>query len=98
MSGTSCDGVDLALIEITDSSDHFKFLKGYHKPYNKTQKNTILDCINPQQSSIEKISQINFYLAQIWAEAINEMLSQNNISKDEIDLIGNHGQTIYHQP
>jgi len=98
MSGTSCDGVDLALIEINKSGDHFKLINGFHKPYDKLQKKTILDCINPQQSNIEKISQINFYLAQIWAEAIAEMLAQNNISKDEIDLIGSHGQTIYHQP
>jgi len=98
MSGTSCDGVDLALIEINKPGDHFELIKGFHKPYSKTQKNTILDCINPQKSNIEKISQINFYLAQIWSEAIIEMLSQNKISKDEIDIIGSHGQTIYHQP
>lgn len=98
MSGTSCDGVDLALIEINKSGDEFELIVGFHKPYNKIQKNLILDCINPQQSNIEKISQINFYLAQIWAESIIEMLSQNNISKEEIDLIGSHGQTIFHQP
>ena len=77
MSGTSCDGIDLALIEISKSSDYFELISSFHKPYNKLQKKTILDCINPQQSNIEKICQINFYLAQIWAEAINEMLSQN---------------------
>jgi len=98
MSGTSCDGVDLALIEINKSGDHFELIKGFHKPYDRVQKKTILDSINPQYSNIEKISQINFYLALIWSESINEMLSQNNILKEEIDLIGSHGQTIYHQP
>ena len=79
MSGTSCDGVDLALIEINKSSNHFELIESYHKPYRKLQKKTILESINPNKSNIEKISQINFYLAQIWAESINEMLFQNNI-------------------
>ncbi|MCK5033695.1 MAG: anhydro-N-acetylmuramic acid kinase [Calditrichia bacterium] len=98
MSGTSCDGIDLALVDINSTGNHFEFIHGYHKPYNKIQKKTILDCVDPQHSNIENISQINFYLAQIWSAAIKEMLNKLNISKDEIDLIGSHGQTIYHQP
>lgn len=98
MSGTSCDGIDLALVDIISTGNHFEFIHGYHKPYNKIQKKTILDCVDPQHSNIENISQINFYLAQIWSAAIKEMLNKLNISKDEIDLIGSHGQTIYHQP
>ena len=76
MSGTSCDGVDLALIEINASATHFELVVSYHKPYNKTQKNTILDCLDLKKSNIEDISQINFYLAQIWADAIKEMLTK----------------------
>jgi anhydro-N-acetylmuramic acid kinase len=98
MSGTSCDGIDLALIEIDSNSQKFDFLKGYHKSYNKIEKKTILDSLDPQISNIENLSQINFYLAQIWADTINKMLKEFKISNDEIDLIGSHGQTMYHQP
>jgi anhydro-N-acetylmuramic acid kinase len=98
MSGTSCDGVDLALIEINKSSSQFELLQSFHKPYNKTQKYAILDCLDLRHTNIENISQINFYLAQIWADAIKEMLAKYNISNNEIDLIGSHGQTIFHQP
>jgi anhydro-N-acetylmuramic acid kinase len=98
MSGTSCDGVDLALIEINSKGENFELIHGYFKPYNKIQKKIILDCLDPKKSNIENVSKINFYLAQIWAESINEMLVKQKISKDEIDLIGSHGQTIYHQP
>lgn len=98
MSGTSCDGIDLALIEIDSDGKHFNFLGGYHKSYTKTQRSTILNCLDPQQSKVKDISQINFYLAHIWSKAIKDMLNKLNISKDEIDLIGSHGQTIYHQP
>lgn len=98
MSGTSCDGVDLALIEINSIGTHFEFLNGFHKPYNKIQKKTILDCLDYETSNLEKISQLNFYLAHIWSEMINEFLQKLNMSKEEIDLIGSHGQTVYHQP
>ena len=98
MSGTSCDGIDLALIEIDSDSQKFNFLKGYHKSYNKIEKKTILNSLDPQLSNIENLSQINFYLAKIWADAINAMLKEFKISKDEIDLIGSHGHTIHHQP
>jgi anhydro-N-acetylmuramic acid kinase len=98
MSGTSCDGIDLVLIEIDPDSQKFNFLKGYHKSYNKIEKKTILNSLDPQLSNIENLSQINFYLAQIWADAIYKMLKEFKISKDEIDLIGSHGQTMYHQP
>ena len=98
MSGTSCDGIDLALIEVDSNSQKFNFLKGYHKSYNKIEKKTILNSLDPQISNIENLSQINFYLAQIWADTINKMLKEFKISNDEIDLIGSHGQTIFHQP
>ncbi len=98
MSGTSCDGVDLALIEIEGSGACFNFLHGFHKPYSEEQKNIILSSVDPHHSRLEMISQINFYLAHIWSDAINEMLKKLNISSNDIDLIGSHGQTIFHQP
>lgn len=98
MSGTSCDGVDLALIEIDSSSSSFKLTQSFHKPYNKLQKNIILDCLNPEKVKLEDLCQLNFYLAQVWADTINEMLVKFKVEAASIDLIGSHGQTIYHQP
>lgn len=98
MSGTSCDGVDMALIEIGNTGEKFKYIYGFHEAYTKKQKNIILKSIDPVQSKLEQISQLNFYLAQIWADTINKMLLYLKISSNEIDLIGSHGQTIYHQP
>jgi len=100
MSGTSCDGVDLALLEISGSGMDTKFevLSKYHQPYSPEQKQLLLQCMDSQHSNVKLISQVNFYLAHIWAEAINAMLMQCGETARTIDLIGSHGQTIYHQP
>ncbi|MFC2088583.1 anhydro-N-acetylmuramic acid kinase [Calditrichota bacterium] len=98
MSGTSCDGVDLALIEMQRKGDRFKFIHGFHKAYNKKQRLAILNALDPHHSEIEQICQLNFYLAQIWADAVKKMLNNLNIPASDIDLIGSHGQTIFHQP
>ncbi len=100
MSGTSCDGVDLALIEIKGSGvqTEFKLISSYHLPYSRQQKSGILAMIEQERISLREISQGNFYLAKLWAEAIGNMLKKEKISKDEIDLVGSHGQTFYHYP
>ncbi len=100
MSGTSCDGVDLALIEIKGSGvqTEFKLISSYHLPYSRQQKSGILAMIEQERISLKEISQGNFYLAKLWAEAIGNMLKKEKISKDEIDLVGSHGQTFYHYP
>ncbi len=98
MSGTSCDGIDLALIEIDAAGTNLNFLNGFHQPYSEKQRLIILESLNPQKTNLYQISQINFYLAQIWADAIKKMLKNLNLSHQDIDLIGSHGQTIYHQP
>lgn len=54
--------------------------------------------IEQERISLKEISQVNFYLAKLWAEAIGNMLKREKISKDEIDLVGSHGQTFYHHP
>jgi anhydro-N-acetylmuramic acid kinase len=100
MSGTSCDGVDLALIEISGSGirTEFKLLTSYHQPYTTLQKQGILSLLERTDISLKEISQINFYLANLWADAIKKMLKRETISADEIDLIGSHGHTFYHHP
>ncbi len=100
MSGTSCDGIDLAMIEIKGSGvqTEFKLISSYHQPYSEQQKSGILAMIEQERISLKEISQVNFYLAKLWAEAIGNMLKKEKISKDEIDLVGSHGQTFYHHP
>jgi anhydro-N-acetylmuramic acid kinase len=100
MSGTSCDGVDLALIEITGAGPQTAFdLKTiYHQPYTRQQKMGILSLLESTHITLTDISQVNFYLAKVWADAIKNMLKNEKIDMSTIDLIGSHGQTFYHHP
>lgn len=100
MSGTSCDGLDIALIEINESgiNTKFKFIAGKSVSYSIKQKNTIKRVISSEIISLKNISQLNFYLPQIWSDMIDSFLKENNLNSSQIDLIGSHGQTIWHQP
>lgn len=100
MSGTSCDGLDIALIEVEGSGidTRFNFLAGQSAPYSKKQKQALLELMQPDKSNAETLCQLNFYLANIWAEMIHAFLKKQGLTKHEIDLIGSHGQTIRHQP
>ncbi len=100
MSGTSCDGLDIALIEINGNGidTKFKFIAGKSVPYHDLKKNAIQEVISSGTISLKNISQLNFYLPQIWSEMIETFLKEKNIAPSQIDLIGSHGQTIWHQP
>ena len=100
MSGTSCDGVDLALIEIRGSGvkTQYKLVSTFHRSYSDQQKSGIMSLIEQERVDLRDISQVNFYLAGLWADAIDKMLKKEKISKDEIDLIGSHGHTFFHYP
>ena len=100
MSGTSLDGLDMALVRIQNAGPdtQFEMLRFETAPYSEKLKNAILDCAVPAAGSTACVSRLNFYLAEIWAEAIRTFLKKSGRSPSEIDLIGSHGQTIDHQP
>jgi anhydro-N-acetylmuramic acid kinase len=100
MSGTSCDGVDLALVDINGSgtSSSFKLLHSYHKTYTSEQRSYILEALEQEKANLKEISQLNFYLAKIWSEAVIEVIDESKLDIKDIDIIGSHGHTFYHAP
>jgi anhydro-N-acetylmuramic acid kinase len=100
MSGTSCDGVDLALTEITGAGTKTRvdLLDTYHQHYSPQQKKELLLLLEPGFADLKSVSQVNFYLAGIWAESIVRLLKKAGMRRGDIDLIGSHGHTFYHQP
>lgn len=96
MSGTSMDGIDLALIE----SDGKKIIKrhgfSYHA-YDQSFKNHLRSVIY-NHPKLSKIKLVENELTRQHAELVNNFLAQNQITKSEIDLISFHGHTIYHNP
>ncbi len=100
MSGTSLDGVDVALVEISGGSIDTKIdLKGYLEyPFPDGLKELVLRNSAKETSNVEDICRLNFLIPQIYVDAINELCEKINISLEDIDLIGSHGQTIQHLP
>jgi anhydro-N-acetylmuramic acid kinase len=98
MSGTSMDGIDAALIRVTGSGldTEFELIKFVCIPYGSG----IIEDIERLDSyiSIEKISELNFLVGRACAYAAMAVIEEAGFQPRDIDLIGSHGQTIYHNP
>jgi len=97
MSGTSADGIDVALVRIQGrgSSLRFKLLRHEHFSYPKSVREAVLQAMNSKQASVADLSRLNFLLGELYADAIKKTQQRAKIKK--LELIGCHGQTIYHQ-
>lgn len=100
MSGTSLDGVDVALVQIEGNGTFTKInLVGFLEyPFPDGLKTKLLKNSVKETSNVEDISQLNFLLPNIYYDAIKTLCSDLKFNVDEIDLIGSHGQTIQHLP
>jgi anhydro-N-acetylmuramic acid kinase len=100
MSGTSLDGVDVALIEIEGNGVNTKVnLVGFLEyPFPDGLKEAILKNSRKESSNVEEICRLNFLIPKIYTEGINKLCNELNIKFSDIDLIGSHGQTIHHLP
>jgi anhydro-N-acetylmuramic acid kinase len=95
MSGTSADGINVALVLLMGRGfrTRLELLAHDEFAYPGKVRNTILSVMNAT-ASVADLSRLNFVLGELYAEAVIESCRRNSI---RIDLIGCHGQTIYHQ-
>jgi anhydro-N-acetylmuramic acid kinase len=100
MSGTSLDGLDIALCEVKGSGlgtqvtlQHFETI-----PFKEDFKDKILGIFSKQMVSLEQLTLLNPWLALQHATMINQVLLKWGLQSKDIDLIASHGQTIYHAP
>ncbi len=100
MSGTSMDGLDIALCEISGagSSLQLKLIQAATVSYKEDARQNILSIFSKETVSLEKLCLIHPWLGKLHAKMILETLKSWGISPTEIDLIASHGQTIYHAP
>ncbi len=96
MSGTSADGVDLALVDF--SSDEVDLVASFYQAYDDKTHHQITQLYSPSLNEIDQAFSLDVKLAQIFSKAINTFLQQENLQNTDIIAIGNHGQTIRHRP
>jgi anhydro-N-acetylmuramic acid kinase len=97
MSGTSADGVDVAFLRLRGLGSylHLELLGYHHMDYPKSLRQAVLAAMNAGKTSVAELSRLNFRLGEFYAEAVR--LAQKKTRAPMLDLVGCHGQTIYHQ-
>lgn len=97
MSGTSLDGIDIALVDI-DAQGHFQFIDAETIAYDELLLDTLQHAITEEQLSFKLLGELDIKLGIFIAEHINAFLQKRELSPSQIKAIGNHGQTLYHSP
>src|ERR1700693_71815 len=95
MSGTSADGIDVALVRMSDRrGGSFEALGHAEYPYSKRVRAAVLSAMNASQASVADLSRLNFLLGELYSDAVLATQRQFHV---EANLVGCHGQTLYHQ-
>lgn len=96
MSGSSLDGIDVALLTLDNNK--CQVIATYFQAYPNSLKETLLKLHLPANNELENAAIISNILAEQYAEAIHALLQQENLTARHVLAIGCHGQTIRHQP
>ena len=98
MSGTSVDGVDVAVVDLTGAppSLDVKLRHFQTVPFTDAVRKEIFKLFSLDSSNSATISQMNFLLGRVFADAVLTALSEAGIAREEIAFIASHGQTVWH--
>jgi anhydro-N-acetylmuramic acid kinase len=94
MSGTSADGIDVALVRMDNQFGPPELLGHAAFPYPKRVRAAVLAAMNASRASVADLARLNFLLGELYAEAV--LATQGKFHR-KVELIGCHGQTLYHQ-
>jgi anhydro-N-acetylmuramic acid kinase len=96
MSGTSIDGVDVALVDF--SGYHPRLLDCQTFPFPLSLSEELHQLTAPSENEIELMGRADRAVAEVFAEASLQLLRDNYVHPEQIAAIGSHGQTIRHIP
>jgi len=108
MSGTSADGINVALVRFASDragrargpSPHknlhsdFTLLAHEEYPFPAPVRRAILEMMNAELARVADLARLNFLLGELYAEAVAKTARKHRV---KLDLVGCHGQTLYHQ-
>ena len=100
MAGTSLDGISAAVVDVTGSGLDTKTVLVEHAtfPFDPEVKAAILKASSPDTGTVPLLSELNFVIGELLAEAARKIVEQAGLRMTDVDLIGSHGQTVYHCP
>jgi len=96
MSGTSADGIDVAVVRISPGKLRPKLALIAHEGFRfpASLRRAVLAAMNASSTSTAELARLNWRLGIAYAEAVQATSERHNV---KLDLIGCHGQTLYHQ-
>jgi len=96
MSGTSADGIDVALVRVQGRGfrSRLELLAHYQYPYPSDVRRAVLAAMNARSASVADLARLNFLLGDLYADAVR---TSQRRARLQCELVGCHGQTLYHQ-
>ena len=96
MSGTSADGINVAIVRLMGRGfrTRLELLAQHEAPYPAQVRRAILAAMNAKAAKVADLARLNFVLGELYADAVYAASKSANL---KLDLIGCHGQTLYHQ-
>ena len=100
MSGTSLDGVDTVLCEISGQDESTRVKQLYFKTYDipESLRTKIRKCCSRELIPVDLICSLNFELGYLFADAVKSLCKDANVKLEDLSFIASHGQTIFHIP
>lgn len=98
ISGTSADGIDAALCEIAGAPPNLqaRIRHAITVPYPDGFQQRVLDACLPEHGRVDVLCQLNVDLGEQFARAVQRVVAAAGLSLPEIDLVGSHGQNVWH--
>lgn len=98
MSGTSLDGIDVAVVDITGRgwSKRISTIAAHSEPYPAEVRRALLGVSN-REANTGDVARLHFLLPELYAEAVRRTCAQAGLEPGALDLVGCHGQTIFHE-
>jgi anhydro-N-acetylmuramic acid kinase len=103
MSGTSLDGVDVALIE-TDGEAVVRFGPTGYRPYSEGERRLLRDALAAGAALTERqqrpgvLPDAEAFITAVHAEAVQDLLRRHAVAASDVAVVGFHGQTVLHKP
>lgn len=95
MSGTSLDGVDLALVDFFEKPN---LVASGFVPMPEDLRSNLAELLKSGETSLQKLGEIDHHLGVLYADCVNDFLVKNQLEASQITAIGCHGQTVWHAP